>query len=114
VVQEEPPYNEKYELRFVIMILVTFIYIHFVIICDVLLWRTYETHPALFLKSGYDNITGPARRRGEGTTGDGGEDDSGARGPLGRPAEDSGDVPVHVEPWYRTWFCSTTCVVPSS
>jgi hypothetical protein len=36
------------------MILVTFISIHFVIICDVLLWRTYETHLALSLKSGCD------------------------------------------------------------
>jgi hypothetical protein len=36
------------------MIFVTFISIHFVIICDVLLWRTYETHPALPLKSGCD------------------------------------------------------------
>jgi hypothetical protein len=36
------------------MIFVTFISIHFVIICDVLLWRTYETHPALSLKSGCD------------------------------------------------------------
>jgi hypothetical protein len=36
------------------MICVTFISIHFVIICDVLLWRTYETHPALPLKSGCD------------------------------------------------------------
>jgi hypothetical protein len=36
------------------MILVTFISIHFVIICDVLLWRTYETHQALSLKSGCD------------------------------------------------------------
>jgi hypothetical protein len=36
------------------MILVTFISIHFVIICDVLLWRIYETHPALSLKSGCD------------------------------------------------------------
>jgi hypothetical protein len=34
---------------------VTFISIHFVIICDVLLWRTYETHPALSLKSGCDS-----------------------------------------------------------
>jgi hypothetical protein len=34
--------------------IVTFISIHFVIICDVLLWRTYETHPALSLKSGCD------------------------------------------------------------
>jgi hypothetical protein len=38
------------------MILVTFISIHFVIICDVLFWRTYETHPALSLKSGCDNL----------------------------------------------------------
>jgi hypothetical protein len=38
------------------MILVTFISIHFVIICDVLLWRTYETHPTLSLKSGCDNL----------------------------------------------------------
>jgi hypothetical protein len=33
---------------------VTFISIHFVIICDVLLWRAYETHPALSLKSECD------------------------------------------------------------
>jgi hypothetical protein len=32
----------------------TFISIHFVIICVVLLWRTYETQPALSLKSGCD------------------------------------------------------------
>jgi TM2 domain-containing membrane protein YozV len=37
-----------------IMIFVTFISIHFVIICVVLLWRTYETHPTLYLKSGCD------------------------------------------------------------
>jgi hypothetical protein len=36
------------------MIFVTFISIHFVIIYVVLLWRTYETHPALSLKSGCD------------------------------------------------------------
>jgi hypothetical protein len=36
------------------MIFVTFISIHFVIICDVLLWRTYETHPALSFKSECD------------------------------------------------------------
>jgi hypothetical protein len=36
------------------MILVTFISIHFVIICDVLLWHTYETHLALSLKSRCD------------------------------------------------------------
>jgi hypothetical protein len=35
--------------------IVTFISIHFVIICDVLLWRTYETHPALSLKFGCDD-----------------------------------------------------------
>jgi hypothetical protein len=40
------------------MILVTFISIHFFIICDVLLWRTYETHLALSLKFGCD-IRGP-------------------------------------------------------
>jgi hypothetical protein len=34
----------------------TFISIHLVIICVVLLWRTYETHPALSLKSGCDNL----------------------------------------------------------
>jgi hypothetical protein len=39
--------------RYVIVI-VTFISIHFVIICDVLLQRTYEMHPALSLKSGCD------------------------------------------------------------
>jgi hypothetical protein len=33
---------------------VTFISIHFVIICDVLLWHTYETHLALSLKSRCD------------------------------------------------------------
>jgi hypothetical protein len=63
-------------------------------------------------------ITDPARRREEGTSGDGGEDDSGARGraggPFGRSAEDGGDVPVHVESWRRTCFRSTTSVVPSS
>jgi hypothetical protein len=37
------------------MIFVTFISIHVVIICDVLLWRTYEMHPTLSLKSGFDN-----------------------------------------------------------
>jgi hypothetical protein len=40
--------------RYVIMI-VTFISIHFVIIRDVLFWRTYETHPTLSLKSGCDS-----------------------------------------------------------
>jgi hypothetical protein len=38
------------------MILVTFISIHFVIICDVLLWHTYETHLTLSLKFGCDTI----------------------------------------------------------
>jgi hypothetical protein len=33
----------------------TFISIHFVIICDVFPWRTYETHPALSFKSGCDS-----------------------------------------------------------
>jgi hypothetical protein len=36
------------------MILMTFISLHFVIIFDVLLWRTYETHLALSFKSGCD------------------------------------------------------------
>jgi hypothetical protein len=54
------------------------------------------------------------RRREEGMTGDGGEDDSGAGGPLGRSAEDGGDVPVDAEPWRHTWFRSTTSVVHSS
>ena len=36
------------------MILVTFISMHSVIMCVVLPWRTYEMHPALFLKSGCD------------------------------------------------------------
>jgi hypothetical protein len=43
------------------MILVIFISIHFVIICDVLLWRTYETHLALSLKFRCD-ISTPWRR----------------------------------------------------
>jgi hypothetical protein len=34
------------------MLFVTFIFTYFVIIYDVLLWRTYETHLALSLKSG--------------------------------------------------------------
>jgi hypothetical protein len=33
---------------------VTFISIHLVFVCVVLLWRTYETHPGLPLKSGCD------------------------------------------------------------
>jgi hypothetical protein len=35
---------------------VTFISIHLVIICVFLLWRTYETHPALSPKFGCDNL----------------------------------------------------------
>jgi hypothetical protein len=46
--------------------------------------------------------------------GDGGKDDGGLRGPLGRSAEDGRDVPVHIEPWRHIGFCSTTSVVPSS
>jgi hypothetical protein len=46
------------------MILVTFISIHFVIICDIILWRTYETHPALSLKSGCDSLPMKNRWRG--------------------------------------------------
>jgi hypothetical protein len=37
-----------------VIIFVIFISIHLVIICVVLLWRTYETHPGLPLKSGCD------------------------------------------------------------
>jgi hypothetical protein len=63
------------------------------------------------------NITDPARRREEGTSRDGGEDYSGARGGAGgspgRSAEDGGDVRVHVEPWRRTGFRSATSIVPS-
>jgi hypothetical protein len=38
------------------MLFVTFISIHFVIIFDVLLWHTYETHPTLSFKSGCDTF----------------------------------------------------------
>jgi hypothetical protein len=38
------------------MIFMTFIYMHYVIICVVLPWRTYEMHLALSLKSGCDNF----------------------------------------------------------
>jgi hypothetical protein len=38
------------------MIFMTFISMHSVIICVVLPWRTYETHPAVSLKSGCDNL----------------------------------------------------------
>jgi ABC-type uncharacterized transport system permease subunit len=37
-----------------VIIFVAFISIHLVIICVVLLWCTYETHPGLSLKSGGD------------------------------------------------------------
>jgi hypothetical protein len=46
------------------MIFMTFISMHFVIICVVLPWRTYEMHPALSLKSGcdrYENESGLGR-----------------------------------------------------
>jgi hypothetical protein len=43
------------------------------------------------------NIIGPARRRKEETTGDGGEDDIGTGGSLGRSEEDGGDVLVHAD-----------------
>jgi hypothetical protein len=36
------------------MIFMTFISMHSVIMCVVLAWRTYEMHPALFLKTGCD------------------------------------------------------------
>jgi hypothetical protein len=42
------------------MIFVIFISIHFVITCVVLLWRTYETHPTLSLKSGCDSFPHPS------------------------------------------------------
>jgi hypothetical protein len=32
----------------------TFISIHYIIICVVISWRTYETHPTLSFKSGCD------------------------------------------------------------
>jgi hypothetical protein len=37
-----------------VIIFVTFVSIHLVIICVVLLWRTYETHPVLSLISRCD------------------------------------------------------------
>ena len=64
------------------------------------------------------NITELARRREEGTTGDGGEDDGGAGGGAGgspgRSAKDGGDVLVHAEPWRHTGFRSATSIVPCS
>jgi hypothetical protein len=39
------------------MIFMTFISIHYVIICHVLSWRTYETHPTLSLKTGCDTTS---------------------------------------------------------
>jgi hypothetical protein len=53
------------------MIFVTFISIHFVIICDILLWRTYQTHPTLPLKSGCD--------RGASWSWDSGREENGMR-----------------------------------
>jgi hypothetical protein len=38
------------------MIFVIFVSIYFIIICVFLFWRTYETHPALFLKYEYDIV----------------------------------------------------------
>jgi hypothetical protein len=43
--------------------IVTFISIHFVVICDVLLWRTYEMLLTLSLKSGCDNRAHPPEPR---------------------------------------------------
>jgi hypothetical protein len=43
--------------------IVMFISIHFVIICDVLLWRTYEMHLALSLKSRCDTARGSPLHR---------------------------------------------------
>jgi hypothetical protein len=43
---------------------VTFISIHSVIMCVVLPWHTYETHPALSLKSGCDRSGIRANSRG--------------------------------------------------
>jgi hypothetical protein len=60
------------------------------------------------------NITGPARRREEGTYGDGGKDDGRAGGSLGRSTEDGIDASVHTEPWRRIGSCSITSIVPSS
>jgi hypothetical protein len=58
------------------------------------------------------NITDPARRREEGMSRDGGEDDGGAGGSPGRSAEDGGNVPIHAEPWRHTGFRSATSIVP--
>jgi hypothetical protein len=38
------------------MTIMRFTSMHSVIICVILPWRTYETHPALFLKSGCDTL----------------------------------------------------------
>jgi hypothetical protein len=40
------------------MIFMKFTSKHYVIICEVLPWRTYETHPALSFKSGCDSARG--------------------------------------------------------
>jgi hypothetical protein len=39
-----------------VIIFMTFISIHLVILCVVLIWRTYETHPALPPKSGCEKV----------------------------------------------------------
>jgi hypothetical protein len=51
------------------MIFMTFISIHSIIICEVLPWRTYETHLALSFKSGCDihmTMHGRGREAGPG------------------------------------------------
>jgi hypothetical protein len=50
------------------MIFMTFIFMHSVIICVVLPWRTYETHPALSLKSVCDNFSERHEARREGSS----------------------------------------------
>jgi hypothetical protein len=49
------------------MIFMTFISMHYVIICVVLPWRTYEMHPDLSLKSGCDrmNLGGTVAQSGD-------------------------------------------------
>jgi hypothetical protein len=48
--------------------IVTFISIHLVIICVVLLWHTYETHPGLPLKSGCDSGEDGGREHRDGAS----------------------------------------------
>jgi hypothetical protein len=75
--------------------IVTFISIHYVIICVVLLWCTYEMHPTLSLKSGCDR--------------------SGIRGMLtvGRNLDRNGQNPYQlILFWfflYLSWSCLTFC-----